>query len=331
MYFVITLLIVSSLIFAFNNHRFSYFTKDRTCLLKAFLPYLIFIHHSHFFDGDFYYIGAFVVSLFFFISGYGLESKRGQDAINYKHLPTALKKLLVPLIIPIVIYLFIRLFREPVEIIVEDILQYQIILPYTWFVVTLIILYVIFYSCAVIASRYESKVFLFLCFVIVTVLFFSLFGKYTGVPSWGRNTTTAFLAGIIYKNIENKMIGILGTSTKFYMIIISIILILVTIYIKGDILNDFMEGNFLKRPVLAFFWPLLFIPIYTIIPVLNNSAIRFLSSISYELYVCQSIGYLLLGDKFQYPAWLYLLIVFIGCTIIASLCKSLTCLVFKQQ
>lgn len=331
MYFVITLLIASSLLFAFNKHSFSCFTKERTYLLKAFLPYLIFIHHSHFFDGDFYYIGAFVVSLFFFISGYGLESKRRQGAIYYKHLPKALKKLFVPLIIPIVFYLFIRLFREPVETIAEDILKYQIILPYTWFVVTLIILYIIFYSFAVMASKYESKVFLFLCFVIVAVLCFSLFGKYTGVPSWGRNTTTAFLAGIIYKNIENKMLGILGTSTKFYMIIISIVLILVTIYIKGDILSHFMEGNILKRPVLAFLWPLLFIPLYTIIPVLNNRVIRYLSSISYELYICQSIGYLLLGDKFQYPAWLYLLIVFIGCTIIASLCKSLTCHVFKQQ
>ena len=131
--------------------------------------------------------------------------------------------------------------------------------------------------------------------------------------------------------MENKMIGIFGVSTKFYMIIISIVLILVTIYIKGDILNDFMEGHILKRPILAFLWPLLFMPLYTIIPVLNNSAIKYLSSISYELYICQSIVYLLLGDKFQYPVWLYLLIVFIGCTIIASLCKSLTSLVFKLQ
>ena len=63
--------------------------------------------------------------------------------------------------------------------------------------------------------------------------------------------------------------------------IISTLLIVITIYIKGDIVAP--EKGPLARPFLAFVWSLFIIPIYSIIPEIKNGVIRYLSSISYEL------------------------------------------------
>ena len=55
------------------------FSKDRTTLLKAVLPWVIILHHLSLRTnllGDFNEAGVYVVGLFFFISGYGLEKKK---------------------------------------------------------------------------------------------------------------------------------------------------------------------------------------------------------------------------------------------------------------
>ena len=55
------------------------FSKDRTTLLKAVLPWVIILHHLSLKTnllGDFNEAGVYVVGLFFYISGYGLEKKR---------------------------------------------------------------------------------------------------------------------------------------------------------------------------------------------------------------------------------------------------------------
>jgi hypothetical protein len=76
MYFITIILVIASLYLVIRGNRFSLFTKERTYLLKALLPYIIFIYHSHLFDWDFKITGPFVVSIFYFMSGYGLETKR---------------------------------------------------------------------------------------------------------------------------------------------------------------------------------------------------------------------------------------------------------------
>ena len=333
MYFVITILIILSLLFVARGRRFSLFIKERTYLLKAFLPYMIFVHHSHFFDGDFYYVGAFVVAIFFFMSGYGLETKRivgGAEIINNRYLVNALKKLIAPLIFPIIVFLLLRLYSVPFSVVLdEDIRKYQFILPYTWFVVTLIILYFLFYSCVAIAGKNNNKDTIYYILIITTVLCFSILGKAVGVPSWARNTTTAFLAGIFYKRNEIKITISLNRYPKLMAGIISALLIVITIYIKGDMIAH--ENGPLARPFLAFVWSLFIIPLYSIIPEIKNGVIRYLSSISYELYICQSIAFILLGDKHQYQPYLYLLSSFVLCTIVASMFHYLTQLVLVKK
>lgn len=81
----------------------------------------------------------------------------------------------------------------------EDIKKYQLILPYTWFVVTLILLYIFFYVSVVISNKIKSKRNICLVFIVIEILLFNLLGRYVGVPGYAHVTTTAFVAGILYK------------------------------------------------------------------------------------------------------------------------------------
>ena len=325
MYFITTILVISSLLFIARGNGFYSFTKERTCLLKAILPYMLFIYHSHLFDWDFHITGPYVVSIFFFMSGYGLETKRiNGGCISDDYLVKSLRKLLVPLIFPIMVFLFIRLSNVSFSTVLnDDIRKYQIILPFTWFVVTLIILYAFFYASVVISNKIKSKTNLCFVFIIIEILLFNLFGRYVGVPGYAHVTTTAFIAGIIYKSYENDIMSIYNRRVKILTIISSIVMILLTVYIQARVLgnND--------RPLTAFVWPICFMLLYAVIPAYNPKSsfgrlVTFLSSISYELYICQSIPFLILGAKSQYNPIVYIILLFILCTFVASISKSLT-------
>lgn len=174
MYFIAFISVILSLLFVARGNGPLLFTKDRTYLLKAILPYMIFVHHSHFFDGDFYYVGAFVVALFFFMSGYGLEAKRitgGAQFLNNSFLVNALRKLITPLIFPVIVFLLLKLYCNPFSAVFDGyIRKYQLILPYTWFVVTLIFLYVLFFCSVKITSKFNNKKSFFFVLIVIAVL-----------------------------------------------------------------------------------------------------------------------------------------------------------------
>lgn len=131
------------------------------------------------------------------------------------------------------------------------------------------------------------------------------------------------LSQVFYINYENDIMDIYNRRVKVLTIIFSIVMILLAVYIQAR----FLGNN--DRPLTAFLWPICFMLLYAVIPVYKQSSsfgrvVFFLSSISYELYVCQAIAFLLLGEKSQYHPVIYLFCLFILCTIVAYACKYLT-------
>lgn len=62
------------------------FQRQQTSLLKVVLPWVIILHHLTLKTNmlrDFNEAGVYVVGLFFFISGFGLEKKREGGGRNY--------------------------------------------------------------------------------------------------------------------------------------------------------------------------------------------------------------------------------------------------------
>lgn len=95
----------------------SNFSIEKTNLLKAVLPFGIIVHHLSFHAPqsvlyDFRFTGPYIVGLFFFMSGYGLEYQYHKGKIRAYGLFHRLKKLFVPFIIPTALYVCIVFFLE---------------------------------------------------------------------------------------------------------------------------------------------------------------------------------------------------------------------------
>ena len=315
-----------------NKGTVTSFTKEKTMVLKAILPFLIIIHHTHMFEPDFYQMGAFVVSLFFFISGFGLENKRKSTGLEIRKLPQAIYKLLKPLFFPILLYyvcFYLFSDRDFYRELTNNLLSWQLALPYTWFILTLLVLYIIMYLCAFVAKR---NVF-FLITICTSILLFCVAGKVLGIPSWGRNTVTAFLAGVIYRNNEHLIIDRLRLINRgqryLYAVLIVILLgIIISLSVCGITYPYF---TVLDRPFYAYTWSTLFFCLLVFFPPVTHSVFSILGKISYEMYICQSIGFLLLGQFCVDNRFLFLFLLFVICIPVAWLCHIGTdyCTSFK--
>ena len=219
-------------------------------------------------------VGIYVVALFFFISGYGLEAKRNARGLSIKQLPKSIINLIIPLVIPIVIYTFLQLFIYDMTLIefLDGLCQYKVILPYTWFVITLAILYIIFYIIATIITDTKKVI----VFATIGVLSFSLVGIASGLQATYHITVSGFLAGVMYRIFEPKFICSL--KGRYYMKYI----LWVCLFFVSCLCNFPIPIFEYPRVYLqAFVWPILVVSLLSYLPNISNQFVTFLSSISY--------------------------------------------------
>jgi len=299
-----------------SNSESETFTLDKTKLLKAILPFLILIHHLWIFD-DFKQVGIYVVAMFFFISGYGLQCKRDKKQINFHALYISLQKLLIPLIIPSIVYILLLYYYKDYSItqILEKIKNYQIILPYTWFIVTLILLYILYYS----LSTFIQTNYFFISTILIGILCIGFIAYKLKYPSTYYQANLAFVGGCLYKEIEQRYNGKMSIHKKIYKIPILTLLTFVTITCCIRI------SHFLLPIVMinSIIWTYCIAYIISSYSYKKQKWISFLSSISYELYICQGITFLII-DRENYNSYLLLLITLIINTIIAYLMHNTT-------
>ena len=173
--------------------------------LKVFLALWIVIGHLPN-TGWISLMTHWAVAGFFFMSGSGLASKsEGTTEENYRmNLFKSAKKLLIPYYICQFVYLVgfclpmsmtdfgIRLIRE--------ILLIDVNLPHAWYVRTQLILYVIWWA----VGRLDKKWVRLLLMAVGVAAYIVLFAK-TGQLFTSYKTVFAFLAGILYKQCEDKV------------------------------------------------------------------------------------------------------------------------------
>ena len=291
------------------------FSKDRTTLLKAVLPWVIILHHLSLRTnllGDFIEAGVYVVGLFFFISGYGLEKKRMVGAKNYlKQLPKRLSKLLLPLVVPIVIYLvlIISFGGNAVGVIKNSLRDWCIILPYTWFILNLLIFYIVYYGLA----HFIRDTKMFLTAMAIALLIISVFLMLFDGTSAHYASNFAFLAGIAYCHIEGNVMKTF--ATKKGVLVLMLISVIATYF--GT--HPFRLSSSWNVPIYS----IAVIALVTRMPF-NNKGIDFLSKYSYDLYICQSIVFVILNKLFVLSNWAYIILALPLCFIVAVVCHQAT-------
>lgn len=261
---MVFLLIIILMLFvcSFHLHQRFALTKQRSDVLKALFPFAIIIghvyfHYPNFFFQDFRWAGPYVVGLFFFMSGYGLEYKHEHSALGLMAFKKRIKNLLIPVIPPLVIYLVVRwALGLPIgSYIVADLRSYDLILPTTWFVISLLFLYVFYFAGR--SLRLGNKVFDCWIFVLTSLLTVVLIKA--GISGTSFESNYAFLCGIIFKQYEVKILNSKrGGYTVMLCLFILVAVALSYIHNIPPFRGFALVGVVLY--VVAFFFVLSFIP-----------------------------------------------------------------------
>lgn len=267
------------------------FTLDKVNILKSVLPFIIIIHHLSFevsqtIISDFHFTGPYVVGLFFFMSGYGLEYQYNQHKVQIRNLPYRLKKIFIPFILPTVFYLVLvcSFYNKPFYYLATGgFIDAQLLLPYTWFITILVGMYICYYLTRNLFKN--NNYFLLFMFAVFTLFIIVIHNSHN---SHLYTSNYAFIVGIAMKQNEKKWLKI-ASYKKIYVLSFIVLGLISVSYIEQKPL--FKGFGVIGVP----FYVVAFITLFTRIAALKaNKLIQFFSSISYEMYLFQGVTILII-------------------------------------
>lgn len=290
---LLILLVALGYSFFLQKEMPKYLSLQRTDLLKAIFPFVIIIHHISFKTTemplmDFRYAGPYVVGIFFYLSGYGLEYKYKKGNLVLKDLGKRLKALFIPLLLPLFVYSLLTLpFQENiVQHIYLTVKEVNFYLPYTWFIVILLLLYVAYYCLRTQIKSFSLFIVAIACFLLI------LMGVLYKIGASGTCYVSnfAFLLGILGQHVERKYL--LGGSKCLLILSLLLLVVISFAYVRG-----FPPFQGFALLGVSLFVPSFFIAYqYVEVPFANYTYVRFCKNLSYEMYLCQGISFLVL-DK----------------------------------
>ena len=286
---VISIVVLIVLLYLFGNSNGT-LTIEKSNILKCFFPFIIILHHVSQATGDFLdfrWAGPYGVGIFFFISGYGLEYKRIKGQLNGRSfLKTRVKNIFLPILLPAIFYLFL-LSTDGVDItkyVVDELKDYDIVFPYTWFVLTLTILYSSYY---LLSYLFGGKNIFFAEFLFL--LLFSFIMIKLRMDGTTFITTYCFLAGAMYNHWE-IIINRYQERNVFVFIAFSLCLVTTILALFPPLFKGYAA-------IGAFVWTVSFIFLFTKTHIRYNLVFEHMKRISYDVFLCQGITFYLLKEK----------------------------------
>ena len=147
--------------------------------------------------------GPYIVAIFFFISGYGLQYKYRRGQMDIEYLKNKTTRILLPIVFPLAIYVLLSCnswesFKYKCEAAIS---HGNLILPYSWFVIVILFLYILYFL-FVATSKVKCTFVSFIMFLVCTDNIFYRLG-------WGSSSfvsNIAFLLEIVYYENENVLL-----------------------------------------------------------------------------------------------------------------------------
>lgn len=255
------------------------FDQDITLPLRGLLSIIIVIHHLGL--TVFLGAGASVVSMFFFISGYGLviSFKKKGDLYLKNFLPKRFIKVLPSFLILTILmclYKFISENKNIKEIVHDLIFKGNTPLPNSWYIYVIIYQYIAFYySCKVGRTLKRSVIIASILTILAMVIMYVI-----GYGACWWISMPSFISGMILGLEEFKLKSLL---IKYKVIIISIIIsiiIILTFISNLCVWSLFIFANLFPIVIMCFIYSYGFI---------NNKVLRYLGKISLEIYLVHGI------------------------------------------
>lgn len=300
--FILLLIITLIYLLPVNN---DYLGVNSTNGLKGLLALGIVFHHlsqwvttgTEFVN--FKYMGTYIVSVFFFISGYGLyvQNNRKEDYLD-NFLSKRLSKILTPFIAISSIYLIYRNINGQaltITFFVDLFKKGSTVIYNGWFVDIIILMYVFFYISFKIFSN-RTVVILVNTLLIVGYIILAI---KLGYGFWWYNSSLPFVLGLLWAKNKKYIDEILN---KYYFIIL--------VCITGLLFISHQYSFVLKRLHLVDSYSYAFLAnidnvIFTIFFILivrkidfSNKYLLFLGKISFELYMIHGLVISIFGKYF---------------------------------
>lgn len=273
-------------------------SKDKSAALKSIMAILIVLHHLSLqgipFLWMFHSWGAPIVSIFLFLSGYGLMKSlclKGKMYLSDFFRHRLFKSIIIPFLVAWTIYRILNMVNAPcfsLEL-KELIFNGITVLPHSWFIFAILCFYIFFYvSYKFLPNR--------LCFVALMALFilFEVWCQYRHYDRCWYISAFSFPTGLFFGKYESYIIEYFKSNMIYaIMIPVNLIIIALCVYMK-------MEPAYLFVYILI---PMIFAVLLLRVKIekfLTFRAIRFLSTVSFEIYLSQGISMCILRGPFFY-------------------------------
>ena len=322
MYYILLLLtvliILSSCRIIGGGYNEDYLSLEITKNEKGIAAILILLHHLSQrvkVSGPFLimsYIGFILVAIFFFISGYGL-SYGMRNKSNY--LEGFFRKRLFPVLVPYwiinTIDIIFYLSKGKIFIPMQYILSYigADIITGTWFVTTILILYLIFW---IAFKCKKSYTILTICLIgyCTICIYFKLHTSYTA-------SVAAFLLGVIWNKIDKRVI--IWIREKYYFKLAIVFGTFGILFLGRLLLSAKGLDNEIIQLILRNLVSVLFVLSQITVTQkiqYTGKMLNWLGNISYELYI---VHYVLLTMLSGLTPNVYLVAVFGGGILFSTL------------
>lgn len=262
-------------------------SKEKTSAVKGILAILIVFHHfsttcdiSCF--SEFRRWGAIIVSVFFFMSGYGLGRSmtlKGKAYLSNFLNHRLWKSVILPYAIVLIIFLvYLNVDVPDANTIVGDWSRGITLLPNAWFIVALALMYLGFYFINKTSARcHVVKMFLYTLVYIIIV--YSV-----GFERCWYVSVIMFPLGMLYADKENELRTLLNRFRARIWLIPLMMVITCTCFIMQTVVSSIIA--FMALTIALVF-------VMTSIEVERIGKIgvfSFLSTISYEIYLCHGVA-----------------------------------------
>ena len=237
--------------------------------------------------------GFVPVSVFFFLSGYGMMCsyrKRGTDYL--RHFPrNRILPLYLNMCVMIAVYLVLNLVLngtfDPMLLLTSLTLGSTVI-KYGWYLQTILVLYLLFWICFSVKLKERQKLCLF---AVLLVLIYVLL-LICGTDPTCYATAPCLLLGMLWSALGDRIDRMINTRLKKWVCIFSLLLLSMAIKVTAPLLPAVVAYAFQLTGTAVCFTLTVILFLKGI--SLCHPAIAFLGRISLEIYVTQGIAIMLL-------------------------------------
>lgn len=287
-------------LFTKDNHRL-YEKRNLTDLVKWIAAIAVVISHLY----TFYMhsptlatecrFGSLSVSIFFFLSGYGLICNYNLKGEKYLKgfLIHRIGKVIIPLLTAYAIYIpLLKIIsnRGGVTEAIQSLFSTNPLLPYSWYVTEIVLLYLLFYITMRFVPKYKI---ITLSLIIICMMLGMLLTKF---PHWWINATPCFIIGMWYCQYECAIIKQIG-KVKIWNLLLLIILFF-CIY-RLDIIQNNVQFLARWRYTYASYYIVnylfILLAVYILQGVHNIKKLKVKRNCYYEIYLIQGSVFLLLN------------------------------------